>query len=109
MEGHRHADDKTLGRKVMNELKIVFNEALAKYEKGVEKYGAFNPVTDERDFLKETEAEILDGINYLAMFLLKLRATGGRGKAQCCKNQCQSLKCSHGKGGCKTCHQTNGK
>jgi len=57
-----------------DKLKTVFNEALAKYEKGAEKYGAFNPTTDQRDFSAETEAEILDGINYLAMFLLKLRA-----------------------------------
>jgi len=88
-----------------DEIKTIFDQALQKYEAGALKYGAFNPVTDRRDFISETEAEILDAINYLAMFLLKLRATGGRGKAQCCKNQSQLLKCSHEKGGCRTCRK----
>ena len=64
----------TLGKDAMNkELKTIFDEALQKYEAGAAKYGAFDPVTDRRDFIAETEAEILDAINYLAMFLLKLR------------------------------------
>lgn len=54
-------------------LKSIFDEALKKYEVGALKYGDYNPATDQRDFLKETEAEILDAINYLAMLLLKLR------------------------------------
>ena len=41
--------------------------------KGAAKYGTFNPATDARDFLKEAEAEVLDAINYLAMFLVKLQ------------------------------------
>jgi hypothetical protein len=77
-----------------DELKAVFTEALAKHEKGAEKYGAFNPATDQRDFLKESEAEILDGINYLAMFLLKLRQ-GNDIKEE-------FTKCCGGKKGC-TC------
>lgn len=57
----------------MNEIKSIFEEALQKFQVGEKKYGTFNPATDQRDFLAETEAEILDGINYLAMFLMKLR------------------------------------
>ena len=46
-------------------ITAIFEEALSKY----------HPATDRRDFLQETEAEIVDAINYLAMFLMKLRAT----------------------------------
>ena len=88
-----------------DELKAIFNQALEKYEAGALKYGAFNPATDRRDFISETETEILDAINYLAMFLLKLRAIGGSGKTQCYKNQSHFLKCSHEKGGCRTCRK----
>ncbi len=57
-----------------DQITLVFGEALVKFRQGVAKYGDFDPATDSRDFLKETEAEILDAINYLAMFLMKLRA-----------------------------------
>jgi hypothetical protein len=57
----------------MNNIKSIFDEALQKFQAGEKKYGPFNPATDQCDFQKETEAEILDGIHYLAMFLLKLR------------------------------------
>lgn len=60
-----------------DEIKGVFDEAMKKYEAGALKYGAFNPVADRRDLPVEAEAEILDAINYLAMFLLKLRALRG--------------------------------
>lgn len=52
----------------------VFEAALKKFEQGALKYGNFNPASDARDFLQETEAEVLDAINYLAMFLLRMRA-----------------------------------
>lgn len=55
-------------------ITAIFEEALEKYHQGAAKYGAFNPVTDTRDLLREAEVEILDAINYLAMFLMKLRA-----------------------------------
>lgn len=55
------------------ELKNIFDQALKKYEVGAEKYGPFDPAADQRDLLKEAEAEILDAINYLGMFLLKLK------------------------------------
>jgi hypothetical protein len=58
----------------MDELKNIFDEAVQKFQVGEKKYGVFNPATDRRDFLAETEVEILDAINYLAMFLVKLRA-----------------------------------
>lgn len=54
-------------------MKEIFDEAMRKYENGAEKYGEFNPATDQRDLLHEAEQEILDGINYLAMFLVKMR------------------------------------
>lgn len=55
-------------------ITLIYAEALEKYQKGAAKYGEYNPATDQRDFLEETEAEILDAINYLAMFLMKIRA-----------------------------------
>jgi hypothetical protein len=57
-----------------DELKAIFDQALQKYEAGALKYGAFNPATDRRDMAAEAEEEILDAINYLAMFLLKIRS-----------------------------------
>ena len=60
------------------ELKTIFDEALVKFEQGALKYGDFDPASDERDLLKETEAEILDALNYLGMFLIKIRAIGKR-------------------------------
>ncbi len=55
-------------------LAEVFEAALKKFQKGAAKYDTFDPASDTRDFLNEAEAEILDAINYLAMFLLKVRA-----------------------------------
>jgi len=82
-----------------DELTAIFNQALEKYEAGALKYGAFNPATDRRDFISETEAEILDAINYLAMFLLKLRAIGGRGNRQDVNNESELQACNNEKGG----------
>ena len=58
----------------LDPLAEVFEAALKKFEQGAVKYGNFDPASDARNFLQETEAEILDAINYLAMFLLKVRA-----------------------------------
>jgi hypothetical protein len=55
-------------------IALVFEEALGKFHQGAVKYGTFDPAADRRDFIRETEAEILYSINYLAMFLLKVRA-----------------------------------
>ena len=55
-------------------LAEIFTAALRKFERGAAKYGTFDPATDARDFLQEAEAEVLDAINYLGMFLVKLRA-----------------------------------
>ena len=57
-----------------NRIEGILNEALRKYQRGETKYGVYDPETEARDLLGETEEEILDAINYLAMFLLKLRA-----------------------------------
>jgi hypothetical protein len=59
-------------------LKNIFSEALKRYEIGEERYGQFSPEEDSRDLLAEAEAEILDGINYLGMFLMKLRRLKSR-------------------------------
>ncbi len=56
-----------------NDLKEIFEQALDKYRVGELKYGEFEPLADQRDLLKEAEAEILDAINYLAMQLIRLR------------------------------------
>lgn len=64
----------------MEELKGIFNQALEKYEAGAVKYGEFKPLEDRRDMLEETEAEILDAMNYLAMFLVKIRAVHAKGQ-----------------------------
>jgi hypothetical protein len=55
-------------------LADVFAEALGKYREGAKKYGRFDPATDPRNLLAEAEAELLDCINYLGMFLLQVRA-----------------------------------
>ena len=60
-------------------IALVFEEALGKFHQGAAKYGAFDPATDRRDFIRETETEILDAINYLAMFLVKLRTMREKG------------------------------
>lgn len=54
-------------------MTAIFESALQKYRKGALKYGTYDPATDRRDMIIETAAEILDAINYLAMFLIKLR------------------------------------
>lgn len=64
MAGHRDIDNMT----------AIFETAVLKYGEGERKYGRYDPATDTRDFLQETEAEIIDAINYLAMFLMKIRA-----------------------------------
>lgn len=58
----------------LDRLTDVFEAALRKFERGAAKYGPFDPEADGRDFLQEAEAELLDAINYLAMFLIRLRA-----------------------------------
>jgi len=60
-----------------NRIEEILSAALVKYRQGESKHGAFDPATDQRDFLAEAEAEILDAINYLAMFILKVRAMQG--------------------------------
>lgn len=58
----------------IDQLTEVFKAATRKFLKGAAKYGTFEPATDTRDLLSEAEAELLDAINYMAMFLIKLRA-----------------------------------
>ncbi len=60
-----------------NRIEEILSAALGKYRQGEAKHGAFDPGMDQRDFLAEAEAEILDAINYLAMFVLKVRAMQG--------------------------------
>jgi len=55
-------------------MEAIFRAALQKYRAGERKYGAYHPLTDDRDMITEAEEEILDAINYLAMMLMKLRA-----------------------------------
>jgi len=54
-------------------LKSVFLDAMERYQTGETRYGRFDPEHDQRDLLAELEAELLDGINYLGMFLIKIR------------------------------------
>ncbi len=55
-----------------HKLAKVFDRCQSKYSYGAEKYGDFKPQSDTRDLIAEAEDEILDAINYLAMFLVKL-------------------------------------
>ena len=57
----------------MDRMKTIFQEALTRYQAGADKYGDFDPWTDRRDLLAEVEEELLDAINYLAMFLIQTR------------------------------------
>lgn len=63
----------------IDDMATIFKDAVKKYQAGEQKYGKFEPMTDQRDMITETEAEILDAINYLAMFLMKIRAMGKGG------------------------------
>ena len=54
-------------------LQRIFAEAMERYQAGEARYGRFDPEHDQRDLLAELEAELLDGINYLGMFLIKIR------------------------------------
>jgi len=58
-------------------VKAIFREAIQKFHRGEEKYGVYDPAVDERDMIIETEEEILDAINYLAMFLMRIRTIKG--------------------------------
>lgn len=57
----------------MNPLSDVFEAASKKFLKASVKHGTFDLASDYRDFLHEKQAEVLDAIIYLAMFLLKLQ------------------------------------
>jgi hypothetical protein len=46
----------------------VFNECLEKYDRGAAKYGEFDPINDKRDLVEEAQQELIDAINYIAMF-----------------------------------------
>lgn len=59
-------------------IEEILQEALRKFDRGAEKYGAYVPETETRDLLREAEEEVLDAINYLCMFLLRLRAVRGK-------------------------------
>jgi len=61
-------------RQGKEDMEAIFRAALDKYRAGEQKYGAYHPLTDNRDMLTEAEEEILDAINYIAMLMLKLRA-----------------------------------
>jgi hypothetical protein len=63
----------------MENLKLIFNEALEKYEASEKIYGVYDPATDTRDLLHEAQDEILDAINYLGMHLIKMRRLNGCG------------------------------
>jgi len=56
----------------------IIAEADMKMDRGKEKYGEFDPVTDERDLLEEMVEELLDVINYARMQILKVREMQGR-------------------------------
>jgi hypothetical protein len=59
---------------IRDKLIKTYMRAVAKYDEGAGKYGEFDPHTDVRDLIAEAEDEIIDAINYLAMFLAKLEA-----------------------------------
>ena len=54
-------------------LEDIFKEALIKFQKGVEEHGEFDPLSEKRKLLAEVDEEILDAINYLAMWLIQHR------------------------------------
>ena len=57
-----------------NRIETVFEAALLKYRQGEREHGVYDPATDQRDLMQEAEEEILDAINYLAMFLMRIKA-----------------------------------
>jgi len=57
-------------------LKSIFDECIRKYQKGEKKFGPFNPKTDTRCFRDEARQELIDAINYIAMFIRKLDEVG---------------------------------
>ena len=84
-----------------NPLREVFVRALLKFELGAAKYGPFDPETDQRDLLLEAESEILDALNYLAMYLIRIRTM--RDTPPCCRPGCSCGDKATG------CHDTAGK
>ena len=69
-------------------LEEIFREALQKFDAGEAKYGPFDPTIDDRDLLAEAESEILDAINYMGMFLLKIREMGEQVPCRCNGDSC---------------------
>jgi hypothetical protein len=62
-------------------LEDIFKEALIKFQKGVEEHGEFDPLSEKRKLLAEVDEEILDAINYLAMWLIQKRVKLEREKS----------------------------
>jgi len=62
----------------VEEVQSVFMEAALRMRAGRLQYGEFNPERDTRDLFIQAEEELLDTINYLAMQILKIRATRKR-------------------------------
>jgi NTP pyrophosphatase (non-canonical NTP hydrolase) len=58
------------------DLTNIYKEAFSRYENGKEKYGTYNPFSDKRDMKKEMRDELIDVINYAAMFILKIDKLG---------------------------------
>lgn len=67
------ANQKTTESDIETQIADLFASAMQKYRNGQQKHGDFNPMQDKRNLLNEAEEEILDAINYLAMFAVQQR------------------------------------
>lgn len=56
----------------------ILGTAFDRYNKGELVYGVFDPEKDPRDFLKETEEELLDVIVYAAFQITRLKEMAER-------------------------------
>lgn len=58
---------------ILNEEYVeILSRCLYKMQEGTEKYGDYDPETDPRDMFHESMEELIDGINYLVMAIMKI-------------------------------------
>ncbi len=58
---------------IKSELYGVFAKAMVKYDEGEKEHGVFDPDTDPRNMIDEAIEELLDGMNYMAMQVIRLQ------------------------------------
>jgi hypothetical protein len=68
-----HTKSIIIQKDIEMEFQDIFEYSLDRFRAGAEEHGDFNPETDTRNDFKEILDELVDSINYLMMFITKLR------------------------------------